>query len=182
MNRSKSKVCKRCSVEKELSNVRKTEPRKENHNVHYSGNCKECIYQIDLIWKEENKEKVKEMHKESYARQKADSGRAKLFKEKHDLWSKTINGKYSEYKGGANKRDMQFDISLDEFSSFWQKPCSYCEDAIDTIGLDRINNDMGYTITNLKSCCSRCNTMKMDKSSNEFIAQISKIFHNLELK
>ena len=52
---------------------------------------------------------------------------------------------------------------------FWNKPCFYCNTDIQTIGLDRVDNFKGYTIDNIVSCCTDCNTMKMSKNKNEFI-------------
>ena len=59
--------------------------------------------------------------------------------------------------------------------SFWNKDCYYCGNKVNGIGLDRIDNRVGYTIKNVVSCCRDCNTMKMILSQREFIEKIIKI-------
>jgi hypothetical protein len=90
-------------------------------------------------------------------------------------YQQTLNGKYSEYKAGAKKRGIKFSLSLNEFSTLWRKNCKYCDSAIDTIGLDRINNNIGYKYENVIACCSICNRMKGDMSLREFKEHILKI-------
>ena len=55
------------------------------------------------------------------------------------------------------------------------KNCTYCGDNIPGIGLDRINNTIGYTIDNIASCCTTCNMMKHKLSHQEFINKCIKI-------
>ena len=91
----------------------------------------------------------------------------------------SCKGKYSEYKKSAKTRGHSFDLSVQEFESFWQKDCSYCGSAIVTIGLDRINSLAGYSIDNVVSCCSSCNTMKMCLQEEEWL---NKMFTILKYK
>ena len=42
-------------------------------------------------------------------------------------------------------------------------------------GLDRINNDLGYKISNIVSCCGVCNIMKKRLTVEQFIDQARKI-------
>ena len=42
-------------------------------------------------------------------------------------------------------------------------------------GVDRVNNDLGYTIENSVTCCSLCNYMKRGMSLSDFIIHINKI-------
>lgn len=88
-------------------------------------------------------------------------------------------GRYSKTKAVAKSRGLEFDISFDEFMSFWQKPCFYCKNEMQAIGLDRIDNNIGYHITNIVSCCICCNIMKSTKTVKEFLEQIIKINQNI---
>jgi hypothetical protein len=90
---------------------------------------------------------------------------------------KTINGRYAKYKSCAKDRDISFDISIEEFTTFWQTPCSYCGDSIETIGIDRVDSSLGYKINNIVSCCTICNRMKLDYTKEFFINHIQKILN-----
>jgi hypothetical protein len=92
---------------------------------------------------------------------------------------RTPERRYAAYKATAKERCLPFNISLQEFKTFWQKPCHYCGSDIETIGIDRIDNNIGYEISNLRSCCSWCNTMKLDHPEEAFLKHICKILHKL---
>jgi len=94
-------------------------------------------------------------------------------------YRQTIKGRYNTYKGGAKYRGHLFDLSVKEFSTFWQKDCSYCGSAITTIGLDRIDSSIGYRVNNVVSCCSVCNLMKLNHNEQ---AWLDKMFTILKHK
>jgi hypothetical protein len=85
------------------------------------------------------------------------------------------------YKGNAKLRGIPYTLTQDEFLSFWQKPCFYCRGPIKTIGLDRVNNDLGYQMDNIVPCCTTCNTMKMGKRLNEFVEHCQKVVANASI-
>ena len=43
-------------------------------------------------------------------------------------------------------------------------------------GVDRKDNNLGYTIDNCVPCCHRCNSMKSNLSYQNFIQHISNIY------
>lgn len=96
-------------------------------------------------------------------------------------FSRTPIGKYIQYKKRAKEKKFTFTLTTDEFMSFWKKDCSYCGDKIEGIGLDRVDNSIGYEIKNVVACCETCNTMKMATSYGFFINQCKKIikFHTI---
>ena len=58
-------------------------------------------------------------------------------------------------------------------------PCSYCgrlcDPSIDYYnGIDRIDNNIGYTIDNSVSCCKYCNFAKNDFLLDEFLLWIKR--------
>lgn len=75
----------------------------------------------------------------------------------------------------AKKRDLPYRLTREQFMSFWQKPCTYCGDAIETVGLDRIDNAKGYVIGNVTPCCGTCNAMKSTQSMDEFLDRCRRI-------
>lgn len=83
--------------------------------------------------------------------------------------------KYALYKNSAKERNYNFNLTKEQFETFWQKPCYYCGSEIKTIGIDRIDNKIGYEIGNCVPCCGWCNKMKLTKSKEEFINHCNKI-------
>ena len=77
------------------------------------------------------------------------------------------------------ERNLQFSLTEAQFLSFWQKPCHYCCSEIQTIGLDRVENNVGYEFNNVVPCCYTCNSMKMNLEYNEWISHMKKIINNV---
>lgn len=86
--------------------------------------------------------------------------------------------KLATYKSGANRRGISFDLSKEEFLTFWRQPCFYCNSDIETIGIDRIDSNLGYRIDNIVPCCAICNTMKLALPRDIFIEHCHKIVNN----
>jgi hypothetical protein len=101
------------------------------------------------------------------------------YKENHKSYSRTPKGKYRKYVEQAKKKGVPFELSLEcLIEAFWDKPCFYCGDQVDLVGIDRIDNSLGYSLTNTVSCCSMCNFMKNKKDQSKFIGQCRKIAEN----
>lgn len=62
--------------------------------------------------------------------------------------------------------------------TFWNQPCSYCGSEIKTIGIDRVDNSIGYSMNNSVSCCIICNRMKRNYKVEEFINHCKKVALN----
>lgn len=99
---------------------------------------------------------------------------SKACREKYQ-YNKQPKFRYATYKRGAVRRKLEFDLTLEEFSSFWNTNCSYCNDPIEGIGLDRKDNNKGYTKDNIVACCTVCNWMKHKMTHDKFIEQCNKI-------
>lgn len=82
---------------------------------------------------------------------------------------------FKVYQWAAKRRNLTFNLTYEQFLTFWQKPCFYGQHGIETIGLDRINNDAGYEMNNVVPCCKVCNYMKADMSQDEFRAHVRSI-------
>jgi len=127
----------------------------------------------DRNWRKNNKEKILESAKTYRSINK------NIINQKAKEYHKTIEGKMTEYKYAAKKRDLPFKLTKDDFQSFWQKPCYYCGTTINTIGIDRLEAEQGYIKENCVSCCYTCNKAKSDMNIDEFIAWIKKAYLNL---
>lgn len=84
--------------------------------------------------------------------------------------------KYSTYKKEASKRGYEFKLNYEEFLKLFHGKCNYCN-LEDARGIDRFKNKKGYTLDNCVSCCMMCNRMKWRWTNEEFLEQISKIYH-----
>lgn len=94
---------------------------------------------------------------------------------------------YNDYRKGAIKRNLSFDLTKYEFERLVNSICFYCNSSptkmksgIIRNGIDRINNEIGYNRKNTISCCSTCNFMKRDLSFKEFKQKINNIYYKLE--
>jgi len=81
----------------------------------------------------------------------------------------SVEGRLGDYKSSAKQRGIGFNLTKEEFSSYWQLPCEYCGRAITTIGLDRVDSSVGYTMDNIVSCCTICNKMKLAMTKEEWL-------------
>lgn len=129
------------------------------------GYCRYHYY--SSYWNPKNKDRIRDTQKRHYWAN-LDKYRAKgRADHKRKKW--TLNYRYSEYKNSAKDHKREFCLTKDDFSDLWQNPCYYCGGEIKTIGLDRINNEIGYTRENVVPCCIRCNKMKKNINYEDFI-------------
>jgi hypothetical protein len=158
--------------------------RKESSKIYYDLHREEILRKRRL-YKEINKEAInkrrREIRQENLEehrnKDKEDYNRNKERHMKRSItYRNTINGKYSIYQRGAIRRNIKFDISIEDFTKLWNKPCYYCNSPISSIGLDRIDSSQSYTIANVVSCCSLCNYMKREYPLEIFSSHIMKIY------
>lgn len=109
-------------------------------------------------WAEKNKEQLKEYRREYYRK-----------------YYYSLNGRWNENRQNAKRRNIKWELTKEEFKTFWQKPCYYCGDKIATIRLDRIDSTKGYTMGNLVSCCKKCNYAKRGLNQEEFVQHCQKV-------
>lgn len=83
--------------------------------------------------------------------------------------------KYSQYKQNAKNRGHVFKLSFKAFMVYWQQPCSYCGDPIETVGIDQIEAGRGYTPGNTVPCCTPCNRGKLDYTKQQYIDHCAKV-------
>jgi hypothetical protein len=117
--------------------------------------CKTCSLAFKAIWRHNNKEKIL-----------ADDRYYRTF---------VPRGKYICYKKSSRRLGRIFTLTFEQFNTFWKAPCTYCGEPIKTIGLDRVDNTIGYTFDNVVSCCKMCNFMKRGYSAAAFTSQCLKI-------
>ena len=97
-----------------------------------------------------------------------------------------------QYKNSAKRRGISWNLTEDQFKEITQKVCSYCgakpnnrtkdkESFGDYIynGIDRIDNNKGYSVNNIVPCCKSCNSTKGVASQKDFKARIKRIYNYL---
>jgi len=90
-------------------------------------------------------------------------------------YQQSFAGKLVQYRRNAKGRGIPFLLTDEQFSTYWQVPCSYCSSEISTVGIDRIDSSIGYQLDNCVSCCTTCNIMKMDIDEDEWYEHMIKI-------
>jgi hypothetical protein len=133
-------------------------------------------------WRKNNPEKERAQQRRTIENRKNDPIRNKIFTEKVRIMNQSPIGKFRHYRRGAESRNIEFLLTFDEFNNFWGKNCYYCTDKIKTVGIDRIDNNKGYTIENCVPCCGICNRMKMQYTMDNFIKKCIEISNNFKNK
>lgn len=106
--------------------------------------------------------------------------------------SPVVHHLYVHYKSHADSRNLEFNLTEDQFSLVAHQNCYYCgakptiykqlyKYAKNTIneplnGIDRIDSSKGYDLSNIVPCCTMCNRMKSDFTSEEFLNHIQQIY------
>ena len=96
------------------------------------------------------------------------------------------------YKANAIRRKLEWDLTLEQFAEITKKDCHYCGAKPNNIaigkgcngdyiynGIDRIDNNKGYTIDNIVPCCKICNYAKRKLTLQEFQDWVEKIYNRI---
>lgn len=164
---------------------------------------KNKIHSYCKNWQEKNKDKMKEYRKIYYQKnkdkidnatkqfQKLNPEKMKEYtikyraknKEKYAnnqrTWIKNNPIKYAlnQYHLHAKRKKIVFELPIDIFTNLLSSKCYYCGE-IGKMGIDRLNNDIGYTTNNSVPCCWICNFMKKNYTIEFFINHCRKIVNN----
>ena len=100
-------------------------------------------------------------------------------KKRQKEYNKTLKEKYRQTKKKAGYRNIEFNLTIDEFKYLTRnKNCYLCNDFHNILGIDRIDSKLCYEKINCQSCCFRCNAAKNDLSLTDFYKHIEKIIKN----
>lgn len=101
-----------------------------------------------------------------------------------------INKTYKSYINSANKRNLSFSLSLEDFKTMIFSPCHYCglehsnlyitKKVNDTVkiqynGIDRKNSNLGYFQGNCVPCCCYCNRSKLDMDYEQWLSYLDRL-------
>ena len=199
-----SKECRKNGETLNLIKRNKEKPTVESGTIRFKGisYSKEwCLQNPDKVkeFKEERKNKQKELRRirsAEYLAQKLlnnpiilktaeykkqwQKEYRKRNKEKEYNRQQQDSYKFKHYVNSAKKRNYEFTLTVEEFTSIFHGSCNYCGKE-ESRGIDRVDNLIGYTTQNSKSCCEMCNKLKWKWSKDDFINQIKKISKHLQL-
>ena len=86
---------------------------------------------------------------------------------------------YIEYKNRASKKNLDFELSQDEYLCLITQDCYLCgknSNSHHLNGIDRIDNKKGYSMDNVKSCCANCNYMKKNYGLEDMLNKCMHIY------
>jgi 5-methylcytosine-specific restriction endonuclease McrA len=160
-----------------------------------------AAYKKEYYSRPEVKERTKQWAKEYYSREDIKKKRneySRRYNQKEEVKAKyraykriyrarpevkarlgSPKSKYNIYRLSAKNRGIEFTLTFEQFLSFYQKPCYYCGDPIETVRLDRVDNSKGYILNNVVSCCWECNKLKSDMDAIGFVHICLKVAQNL---
>lgn len=99
------------------------------------------------------------------------------------------------YKTSARHRKLKWNLEDSVAFEMFLKNCYYCNSEPSTKiqrkthytayffnGIDRIDNDKGYYLDNVRTCCKLCNKMKSNLKEEDFYKHIKKIYKKVKCK
>ena len=115
---------------------------------------------------------------------------------RHPPGEAAFNLLFASYRGSAESRGINFELSKEIFKSLTSSPCFYCGVSPFSIykpslsggylynGIDRRDNKLGYTHSNIVPCCKYCNWMKNVFTEEQFLNQCALVteFQNKKRK
>ena len=98
-----------------------------------------------------------------------------------------------QYKRSAKRKNHSYNLSDDQFKKLTSGNCYYCGASPSRVrsnggrahaaytynGIDRKDNNLGYTLENSVSCCFTCNDWKSNMPYDDFLLHIEKIHSNM---
>jgi len=101
-----------------------------------------------------------------------------------------FNALFAHYVSSAKRRQISFELTKEHFVILTKSNCFYCGDIPKQEcyaqkregftpyihnGIDRYNNELGYTVDNSRSCCTLCNYFKHNLDVTNFLNHVEHI-------
>lgn len=129
-----------------------------SNKITVKGMCRPC-YQKE--YNNKNKDRINSMSK----------AWAKEHKKEIKSYVRTPKAKFQNIKSSAKIRNLSFTINEFEYIEIIKSSCYYCCGFFPLPetggGLDRLDNNIGYDLGNVVSCCTICNKTRNDNWSPE---------------
>lgn len=97
------------------------------------------------------------------------------------------NKVHRDYEHNARTRGLCWELTDEDFDQLTSLPCFYCGQPPSAVrvlkggstftfsGIDRMDNEIGYTAENAVPCCKMCNKAKRDVPFDEFLAWLARL-------
>lgn len=85
--------------------------------------------------------------------------------------------KWKTYKARAAKKNIEFTLSEEVFFHVLHTQCYICgkNGVANELGIDRINNTLGYVTGNIAACCWDCNRAKSNLNGLKFFQWLKRL-------
>ena len=87
---------------------------------------------------------------------------------------------YNEYKRRANNKLLHFELTINDYIELITANCYLCDrKSCEKYknGIDRVDNNIGYIISNVKPCCGSCNYIKKNMELGELFDKMLMIYN-----
>lgn len=99
-----------------------------------------------------------------------------LYKRIDSDYDADFNRYFRNLKRGAANREYEFSLTREQVYPLIQQDCTYCGvSPIKRNGLDRVDNEKGYTLDNIVPCCEDCNRAKLTRTAEEFLSWAERV-------
>jgi hypothetical protein len=148
-------------------------------------------------WKEWRKEHMRQLGLNTKGKKRSEDSKVKQIKFNEDRWKNHDYDKSAKRRSFDNYKKKQFSGSFEDFIKLVSSLCHYCGCGPDSItsscktkhgvgafkhlGLDRVDNDKGYTLDNVVPCCFQCNNAKWSYKLDVFEKWIISVYNKLNL-
>lgn len=186
----KIKKCTKCEEVKEINNFHKLNSKFSKSK--YSRVCKECKQQTDAAYYKRNRIKIISKNQEYYCNNReriAEQGKVRYNKRVEDSYLSIL---LQSCRGNARKRNREFSLTKELIIDLLKKQDNKCyysgeELSLDrklfnTVSVDRVDPQKGYTEDNVVLCCYRVNVVKNNLTHDDFVELCTKISKNMEGK
>lgn len=106
-----------------------------------------------------------------------------------DYAKSNLNSLIHSYRKGAKNRNIKFCLSEEQFEKLTKSECYYCGIKPSQIhskretygqyiynGIDRVDPDESYVLSNCVACCKTCNYAKRLMKLEEFVKWVIKVY------
>lgn len=89
-------------------------------------------------------------------------------------WNNSPKRRLGYYRNNCQRRGREFSLTEEQAFKLFASPCFYCGEP-NSNGIDRYDNDKGYTEENAVACCWKCNHWKSVDEALTFVNHCVKV-------